>query len=494
MNPDSHRHYREVIAARNEAGPWKTAWESLGAYQVPDWYCDGKFGIFIHWGLYAVPAYGNEWYARHMYQPGSDIHRHHVATYGDPSVFGYKDFIPQFTASRFDPDAWAALFRRAGAQFVVPTAEHHDGFPLYDSRFTLWNAATMGPKRDLIGDLAAAVRREHMVFGVSSHRAEHWWFLNGGMGFPSDVQEPRYADFYGPAQPEHLPPNDQYLEDWLVRCCEIVDKYEPQLFWFDWWIEQPVFAPFLQEFASYYYNRGEDWRRGVAINYKHRAFPDNTAVYDVERGQLDDIREPFWQTDTAVAKNSWGYTEGNDYKAPGDIIGDLVDIVSKNGALLLNIGPRADGTIPEQDEQILLAIGDWLGVNGEAIYGTRPWRTYGEGPTQVVSGSFADTKRAPFTAADIRFTTRQAISDGGTRSLLYATALAIPVDRTVRIESLGSASELAPKVIGAVSLVTGKWREEIPLTVRRTRAALEIDLPETLPSDHAASVRIELAG
>ncbi|HYI26150.1 MAG TPA: alpha-L-fucosidase, partial [Thermomicrobiales bacterium] len=410
-------------------------------------------------------------------------------TYGDQVTFGYKDFIPGFTADRFDPDEWAALFRRAGAQFVVPTAEHHDGFPLYDSDRTEWNAARMGPKRDLIGDLGAAVRREHMVYGVSSHRAEHWWFMDGGMGFPSDVRDPRYAAFYGPAQPEHMPPNDQYLEDWLLRCCEIVDKYQPQLFWFDWWIEQPVFAPYLQEFAAYYYNRGTDWRRGVAINHKYDAFPPGTAVFDVERGQLAEIRDRFWQTDTAVAKNSWGYTEGNEYKEPGDIIGDLVDIVSKNGALLLNIGPRADGTIPEQDQAILIAIGDWLRVNGEAIYGTRPWKTYGEGPTSVVEGPFADTKRERFTSRDIRFTTRSYLQDGHAREILFATALAIPSDRSLRIGVM----QEGVRAIESVSLVTGVWRDRPPLSFRQAGDALEVDLPQELPSDHAVSVRITFA-
>ncbi|MGB3328236.1 MAG: alpha-L-fucosidase, partial [Thermomicrobiales bacterium] len=347
-------------------------------------------------------------------------------------------------------------------------------------------------QRDLIGEMAAAVRRESMVFGVSSHRAEHWWFMNGGMAFDSDVRDPRFAGFYGPARPDLLPPNDAYLEDWLLRCCEIVDKYEPQLFWFDWWIEQPVFAPYLRDFASYYYNRGHAWRRGVAINYKHDAFPADAAVFDVERGQLAAIREQFWQTDTAVAKNSWGYTEGNDYKQPSDLIGDLVDIVSKNGALLLNIGPRADGTIPDEDRDILIAIGDWLQVYGEAIYGTRPWRVYGEGPTEVVSGSFADTKRAAFTAQDIRFTQRAELEGGVQRTHLYATALAIPDDRTLRITTLRAGSDLLPETIASVALPTGVRFRVVDLPFERTAEALIVTLPEDLPAQHAVSVRIEL--
>ncbi|MGC4191204.1 MAG: alpha-L-fucosidase [Thermomicrobiales bacterium] len=493
MTDRDARGYRDEIVATIDRGSFAATWESLQGYRVPDWYLDGKFGIFIHWGVYAVPAFGNEWYPRHMYLQGTREFEHHRATYGDQAEFGYKDFIPHFTASRFDPDAWAALFRRAGAQFVVPTAEHHDGFPLYDSDRTAWCAAKMGPKRDLIGELAAAVRRESMVFGVSSHRAEHWWFMNGGMAFDSDVRDPRFAGFYGPAQPDILPPNDAYLEDWLLRCCEIVDKYEPQLFWFDWWIEQPVFAPYLQTFASYYYNRGAEWRRGVTINYKHDAFPASAAVFDVERGQLAGIRKQFWQTDTSVARNSWCYTDGNDYKLPGDLIGDLVDIVSKNGALLLNIGPCADGTIPDEDRDILLAIGDWLRVNGEAIYGTRPWTVYGEGPTAIVAGSFADTKRAAFTAQDIRFTQRTELEGGVQRPHLYATALAIPKDRTLRIATLREGSEHLPGTIATVSLLTGVRFQYVDLAFERMADALIVTLPDDLPSAHAVSVRIETA-
>ncbi|HYJ12936.1 MAG TPA: alpha-L-fucosidase [Thermomicrobiales bacterium] len=486
------RNLRRQVSNRNAAGPFAPDWDSLRANQVPAWYQDGKFGIFVHWGVYAVPAFGNEWYPRNMYIPGSREFEHHRATYGDQTEFGYADFIDQFTAERFDPGVWAEIFRKAGAQFVVPTAEHHDGFPLYDSQLTRWNAVQLGPRRDLIGELGEAVRRAGMVFGVSSHRAEHWWFMNGGRTFPSDVQDPARVDFYGPAQSDQLQPNDQYLEDWLARCCEIVDRYEPQLFWFDWWIEQPAFEPYLREFASYYYNRAADWRREVAINFKHQAFPQGVGVYDVERGQLAGIRNDFWQTDTAVARNSWGYTHNNDYKQPADLIGDLVDIVSKNGALLLNIGPRADGTIPQEDIAVLSSIGDWLRICGEAVYGTRPWLVFGEGPTDVIEGSFQDTARSSFTAADIRFTQRTSISEGKSRMLLYATALAIPEDRRMAITTLGTSFPLGHQSIKGISLVTGGWRTEPSLEYEVTEAALLVRLPDSLAAEHAVSIRIEL--
>jgi alpha-L-fucosidase len=463
------------------AGPFKPDWASLQGYTVPSWYQDGKFGIFIHWGVYSVPAFGNEWYPRNMYLQDRAEFQHHVATYGPQTQFGYKDFIPLFTAERFDPDRWAGLFRKAGAQFVVPVAEHHDGFAMYDSAYSDWTAARMGPRRDLIGELAAAVRRQWLVFGLSSHRAEHWWFYSGGMTFDSDVQDPRFAGLYGPAQPQTLPPNEEFLDDWLVRTCELVDKYQPQLIWFDWWIEQPIFRPYLQRFAAYYYNRGAEWNRGVAINHKHQAFLEGTAVFDVERGRLADIRPLFWQTDTSVSKNSWGYVENQDYKTVDSLVDDLVDIVSKNGALLLNIGPRPDGTIPEPEEEILLGIGRWLAVNGEAIYGTRPWRVFGEGPTQMVAGSFGDTKRAAFTSRDIRFTTRSEV--------LYAIALAWPDNGTVTIKSLANESGLFQRSIEKVELLGH------PESLRWTRDAngLTIEMPPHRPCEHAFALRISPA-
>jgi alpha-L-fucosidase len=462
-------------------------WESLQRYQTPAWYEDGKFGIFIHWGPYCVPAFGNEWYPRNMYLQSSREFVYHRKVFGDQSKFGYKDFIPMLTAERFDASQWAALFRQAGAQFVVPVAEHHDGFAMYDSALSRWTAAKMGPKRDIIGELAAATRAAGMVFGVSSHRAEHWWFFNGGRDFDSDVQDPAYADLYGPAtvlphdrhgldvQPR---PDATFLEDWLARCSELVDKYQPQLFWFDWWIEQIIFQPYLQRFAAYYYNRGLEWGKGVAINYKNKSFPGRSAVLDIERGQLKDIRPMLWQNDTSVSKNSWGYIQHHDYKVAASIIHDLIDVVSKNGALLLNVGPKPDGSIPEPEQAMLREIGQWLAINGEAIYGTRPWKVYGEGPTEVFEGGFTDTKRSAFTARDIRFTTKD--------NVLYAILLGWPDSDEAIVGWLRADSPLHPEAIGSVELIGSAE----PLQWVREADGLKVKLPAHRPCEAAFVLRI----
>ena len=466
----------ERICEVASQGPFKPDWESLKNYQVPQWYEDAKFGIFVHWGAYAVPAFGSEWYPRNMYVQGSPEFQHHVETYGPHTEFGYKDFFPMFRGERFDPDAWAQLFVEAGAKFVMPVAEHHDGFCLYDSALTEWTSVKMGPKRDVLGELRDAFERNNLVFTASSHRAEHWFFFGGGREFPSDVQDPAYASLYAPARTEQEQPDAEFLEDWLARTCEIVDKYRPKIVWFDWWIEQPAFKPYLQLFAAYYYNRAAEWGDTVAINYKNDAYEVGTAVYDLERGQLSGIRPLLWQNDTAVGRNSWGFVQNMEYKKSEEIIRDLVDIVSKNGALLLNVGPRPDGTIPEEGQRILREIGEWLSRNGEAIYGTRPWHTFGEGPTEVEAGMFTDTKRAEFTGQDIRFTTN------GDR--LFAIALAWPGESLIITSLAGDAPS-----VGNVVAVRMLGHDHSLAFVQRPDG-LHVSLPATVPTDAAFAFEI----
>ncbi len=445
---------KEVDAVDNQ-GPFRPDWESLQKYEAPEWYQDAKFGIFIHWGAYSVPAFSSEWYPRNMYEPGFDAYKHHIATYGTQDKFGYKDFIPMFKAERFDPSAWAELFKKAGAKYVVPVAEHHDGFAMYDSGLSDWTAAKMGPHRDVIGDLSKAVRAEGLHFGVSSHRVEHDFFMGVGRKIPSDVNDPQYAAFYGPAQPgvyqwgtpvgaDFTYVSSAWTDDWLARGAELVDKYHPDLVYFDWWIGQASIRPNLTRFAAFYYNRSLKYGDHVGvINYKDYAMQEHSAVLDLERGQLGDIRPLYWQTDTSVSNKSWGYIKDDTFKSPEFVVDQLIDIVSKNGNLLLNIGPRSDGTIPEEVQQVLLDVGTWLNVNGDAIYGTRPWRTYGEGPTKVAAGSFHDTDTTHYTPEDFRFTTKA--------GALYVIGLAWPAKGEAVIRSL--AATVGSQSVRTVSLL-----------------------------------------
>lgn len=416
--------YLKKIEEVIERGPFSDNWHSLYSYKVPEWYRSAKFGIFIHWGVFSVPAFSNEWYSRNMYEKDRPEYIHHLKTYGSPARFGYKDFIPMFRAERFDAQEWAELFADSGAKYVVPVAEHHDGFQMYKSEISHWNSFEKGPCRDVLGELKAACGSLGLEIGASSHRAEHWFFMGSGKQIDSDVHEPlQRGDFYWPAMPWKDPqdifsepaPTEEYLQDWLVRTCEIVDHYRPKVIYFDWWIQHSSFKPYLKKFAAYYYNRAHEWGTAAVINYKHDSFMFGAAVPDVERGQFAERKPFFWQTDTAVALNSWCYTENNEYRSAEDIVCDLVDIVSKNGCMLLNIGPKADGTIPDEDRDILLRIGKWLKINGEAVYGTDLWRRSGEGPTVIPEGQFTDGIKKCFTPQDIRFTTAN--------GYLYATAL-----------------------------------------------------------------------
>jgi alpha-L-fucosidase len=445
---------KEVDAIADQ-GPFRPDWESLQKYETPEWYRDAKFGIFIHWGVYSVPAFSNEWYPRNMYEPGFDAYKHHISTYGTQDKFGYKDFIPMFKAERFDPSAWAELFKKAGAKYVVPVAEHHDGFAMYDSGLSDWTAAKMGPHRDIIGDLAKAVRAQGLHSGMSSHRVEHDFFMGVGRKIPSDVNDPQYAAFYGPAQPgvyqwgtpvgnDFTYVSSAWADDWLARDAELVEKYHPDIVYFDWWIGQASIRPNLARFAAFYYNRSLKYGDHVGvINYKDYAMQEHSGVLDVERGQLGDTRALHWQTDTSVSNKSWGYIQDDTFKSPEFVVDQLIDVVSKNGNLLLNIGPRSDGTIPDEVQQVLLDVGSWLRVNGDAIYGTRPWKTYGEGPTKVAAGSFHDTDTAHYTPEDFRFTTKA--------DALYAIGLAWPTNGEAIIRSL--AATLGSQSVQSVSLL-----------------------------------------
>lgn len=474
-----------------QGGPFRADWQSLQQYKVPVWYRDAKFGIFIHWGVYSVPAFGSEWYPRNMYRPDSEEYKYHIAIYGPVDKFGYKDFIPMFKAEHFDPTAWAHLFKECGAKYVIPVFEHHDGFAMYDSGLSDWTAAKMGPHRDLAGDIAKAVRAEGLHLGASFHRVEHNFFFDGGRAISSDVNDAQYAAFYGPAHiwleaKEGTPLENDFTfvssawtDDWLARSAEIVEKYHPDILWFDWWIGQASVRDALARFAAFYYNSSLKYSGNAGvINYKYFAMEEHSAVLDLERGQLSGIRPLAWQTDTSVSNKSWGYIQNDTFKSPEFIVHQLVDIVSKNGNLLLNIGPRSDGTIPEEVQRILLDVGAWLKVNGEAIYGTRPWKVYGEGPTKAAVGSFHDTDTQPYTAEDFRFTEKSGV--------LYAIELGWPANHEAIIHALTPATLGTGRQIQSIQVLGSKAN----LPFEQLPDGLHVRLPEQPIGKYAYTFRV----
>ena len=478
---------------------YQPTWNSLRNHPAPQWLRDGKFGIYTHWGIYSVPACGPNvsWYPCNMYRPGTPQHRFHVENYGGPEKFGYKDFIPQFTGSSFDADEWAEAFKGSGAVFAGPVGEHHDGFCLWNTKLSAWNAANMGPRRDVVGLLEKAIRARGMKYMVALHHAENWKFYPHWVR-AFDTSDPRYAGLYG--EPHNLefgdlldngvpaPDNDAFrvkghvqakpskafLDTWLGKVKEVVDFYHPDLLWFDFGLDF-VQEHYKREMAAYYYNAAEGWGRDVALTYKDHDMAPGSGLEDIEQGGADSLRYNEWLTDTTVDDGSaWGYMRDARYKTSESLIRYLVDNVSKNGYLLLNVGPRPDGTLPGDATSVLKDIGRWLAVNGESVYDTTPWVRFGEGPTRVEAGSMRERADRAYTAQDIRFTCKG--------DALYATLLGWPGGRAV-IKSFAS---LYPSEVASVELLGHGG----PLRFGLTENGLEVEMPARKPCDSAWVIKV----
>jgi alpha-L-fucosidase len=461
------------------------SWTSLATHPMAQWFRDAKFGIYTHWGPYSVPAYGGNgtWYPNQMYQEGCDGFTHHTKTYGHPSKFGYREFIPTFTADKFDAEEWADLFKKSGAQFAGPVAEHHDGFAMWYSKLTKWNSVQMGPKRDVVGELEKAIRGQGMRFATTFHHSHNWWF------FPTwnkefDCSNPEYAGLYSRPHAKDAWPDKEYLDIWLGKLREVIDGYRPDLIWFDFGLAK-IRESYRREFLSYYYNKEKEWDRELVVTFKdmdgNSNLPPMTGVMDLEVGKMNEMTHHPWITDTSVdvsdGDSAWSHVNTAGYKSAERLVHNLADRVSKNGYLLLNVGPRADGTIPEQAQAEMLEIGKWLEVNGEAIFGTTPWLRSGEGPTEVKGGShFNERNEARFTCDDIRFTSKG--------NDLYVICLGRPGD-VVRVKSLAM---LYPEDIKAIQMlgVDGdlKW------TLDQQGEGLCIEAPRKMPCKHAVTFKI----
>jgi len=455
-------------------GPFQPAWDSLKAHQDPEWFRDAKFGIYTHWGPVTVGAEdgpsGGQWYGHSMYDTNSPTFRYHLQKFGDQHVVGYKDIIPRFTAEKFNAEEWADLFAKAGAKFAGPVAVHHDNFAMWDSQITRWNSLNMGPHRDITGELEKAIRGHGLKFITTFHHGYAWRYFEPAFQF--DGANPQNADLYTEMHAPKAPPSQHFQDTWLAMVDEVLNKYQPDLIWFDF----EFFAVITPEYEQKLFAAAYDWaaqnNRTIGVCQKSRDIHQYTSILDFERGREDRLTPYPWLTDSAAGE--WFHQKSAPYKSVDTLVGMLVDIVSKNGCLLLDVGPAADGTIPPKARERLLGMGDWLRVNGEAIYGTRPWKIYGEGPTkQAKAGGFSENADKPFTAQDIRFTTQG--------DALYAIALAVPQGE-VKINALGLAAGKIDSLSLLGSNVKVNWKQEAD--------ALTIQPVEPWPCQHAVAFKI----
>ncbi|MGH8201672.1 MAG: alpha-L-fucosidase [Steroidobacteraceae bacterium] len=499
-------------------GHFEATWDSLLQYRCPEWYRDAKFGIWNHWSPQCVAEDG-DWYARNMYIPdaqtyGSQIeqYQYQLTHYGHPSRFGYKDLCAQWTLLNWQPEELMDLYVRAGAKLFVALANHHDGFDTWNSAHHPWNAHNIGPHRDVIGAWAQAARRRGLRFGVTVHQARNWWWFQPAHG--ADKTGPyagvpydghlTLADgngqwwegndpqrLYGPKHPFDALPDISYVKNFYDRTRDLIDQHDPDLLYFDndllplGWGGMSV--------GAYFYNRSASRHGGsvdAVITGKHvPSHLQKALVADIERGLSGEILEYPWQSETCIG--NWHYLrplytepgEFGGYMRPGEVIHWLVDTVSKNGTFILNVPGRPDGTIDSKERLILERIGAWMAVNGEAIYATRPWKVYGEGPSIIREGSFQGKSVQGLSAKDIRFTRNKA----GT--IVYAIALGWP-EEPMLIRSLGTAAATRPGTVAQVELLGTDAKPQW----RQTAEGLRVDLPKISPgADYAASLRIQLA-
>jgi alpha-L-fucosidase len=468
-------------------GPYKPTDESLKQYQYPEWFRDAKFGIWAHWGPQAVPRQG-DWYARRMYQEKDPVYKYHIEHYGHPSEFGYKDIIPLWKAEKWDPDKLMELYKKAGARYFVSMGSHHDNFFLWASKLNRWNAANMGPKKDVVGIWQQAAKRQGLKFGVSEHLgASFTWFQaahgsdkeGAKAGVSYDGANLNYQDLYHanamPDDKDWLTKNPAFQLEWYRSIKELVDNYHPDLLYSD---SKMPFEDVGRSLISHFYNQDIIKNNGkLEAVYTCKQPSGGMWVEDLERGVKDTASQYPWQTDTSIG--DWYYRTGQKYKTSTEVIQMLVDIVSKNGNLLLNVVQTPEGDLEPDMLKILEEIGIWTSANGEGIYGSRPWKIYGEKPADKPEKKLDRfDENFGFSSKDVRFTTKD--------NILYAYCLGKP-ETDIVIKSLAKSSKLAGKPIASVTMVGSKEK----LSWKQTSDALVIKKPANLPSWQVTGFKIE---
>ena len=457
---------RAKIDALLEGGPFKPDWESLRTHQDAEWFRDAKFGIYSHWGPVTVGSSFSpgdaEWYGNQMYDPKHPAFKYHQQAFGDQHTAGYKDIIPRFTGEHFDAHRWADIVARSGAKFAGPVAIHHDNFALWNSGLTRWNALNMGPRRDIVGELESAYRARGLRFISSFHHGFAWRYFEPSFAF--DGAAPETADLYTELHEPKAPPSRHFQDRWLAEVYEVLERYQPELIYFDFEFFEVITPEYQQRLFATAYNWAAKNHRTISVTQKDRGIHEHTGVLDFERGREDTITPYPWLTDTAIGP--WFYVADYKLRDATYLIGILADIVAKNGCMLLDVGPKVDGTFPEESERTLLEMGDWLGVNGEAIYGTRPFSLYGEGPTHNAGGAgFSEEKDKAFTGQDVRYTVKG--------SALYAIILGKP-EHTLKLTCVAPHALPSGRIRGIQVLGTGErvaWRPE--------GAGISIEIPSS---------------
>ncbi|GAA3759277.1 alpha-L-fucosidase [Terriglobus aquaticus] len=510
------------------SGPFQPTWESLKQYRTPEWFRDVKFGIWAHWSAQCVPEHG-DWYARKMYMQGDDTYDFHVKNYGHPSEFGFMQLDHLWKVDQWQPEQLMQLYQAAGAKYFFALANHHDNFDNYDSTYHSWNSTRIGPKRDIIGEWRRVAKAHGMRFGVSNHSSHAWhWFQTAygydAIGPKANVRYDAYTltkadgngkwwQGYDPQElysgrnlvipdgintiaaqrawhdahdgkwhEEDPPENPQFAQHWAMRTRDLFDKYEPDLVYFDD-EEIPLGQKGLDVTAHFYNSSIARNGSQQGVIFAKKPTPEHAGAFtlDIERSRSTEILAEPWQTDTCIG--DWHYDrrifEQHRYKTPEVVIAMLIDVISKNGNLLLSIPVRGNGAIDEDEHAFLQALASWVPQHGEAIYGTRPYDVYGEGPPEPITKDFSEKTR-PHTAEDIRFTRKG--------DMLYAFVLAWPMDGTVRIKTLRRGGEHAlPRPVQRVDLIGAT----APLNFQQTGEALVVTVPPDKPNPYAYVLKIQ---
>lgn len=462
-------------------------WESLAKADVtPNWFRDAKFGIYTHWGPVSnafVKMKPNEhlagWHGMRMYQPNTSNYKHHKEIYGDPAEFGYKELIGIFKPTGFNAQEWADLFADSGAKFAGPVAMHHDNFAMWNSKATRWNSMNYGGV-DVAGELKKTIEAKGLKFMGSFHHAFTWKYFAPAHAYTTIAPED-YELYTEPHNIDSIKVSDRFMTEWWAKLKEFIDVYQPDLLWFDWWLEN-LPENYRKKFLAYYYNKGKEWGKDVAVCFKETTFPEDVAIRDYERGRPNQPKVQAWLTDTSPG--TWFYRSNAKFVSPNSLVDILVDIVSKNGCMLLNVPPDPDGTIPQTMKDLLHKIGEWLKVNGEAIYSTRPWIVFGEGPTRLAAGGHKveEKGKIEYTNKDIRFTKK---SDNE----FFAIVLDKP-GKEIVIKTLSTQLGVLNNPIEKIELLGSNEN----LQWKRTNEGLVIKAPKSYPTDFAHCFKISLEG